>query len=101
MNKVLLDFINPSGPVISRVVCFFGFLTCSALIFLGAVWPSVYTFVAIATIPAPFLFGFGIFKPEFIYNRRRLNLYLIYSTIAAILCVGYQIIFMLSHGKWN
>lgn len=67
---------SSKAPPRARVLSFAGLVITAALIFLGGIWPSVLTIMAIPAIPAPFLFGIAIFDPPFVGRKRYLRVYL-------------------------
>ena len=54
------------------------------MIFLGGIWPSIYTIIAITVLPAFFIFLIGIVRPSFFYKPYFLGLYLIYSIVVSV-----------------
>ena|SRR5690349_13916912 len=80
--------LDPQRPIRSRFTCLLGFLISSALLCLGGIWPSFYTFVAILAIPAPFFFLIGLIWPQWIFKHRGISQYLIYIIVASIACCG-------------
>ena len=102
MNQKILELFNPERPIRSRLICFLGFIVCVPVIILGAVLgPSVYTVVGIFVIANPFIFIAGIINPQWILGRRRLCLYLVYSTIPALALVVYEVGFLLVFAHIN
>lgn len=70
-------------PLRLRLLSVVGLVATLALIFIGGIWPSLLTIMAIPAIPAPFLFGVAIFNPEFIGRKQYLRVYL---NLCVLLC---------------
>jgi ABC-type polysaccharide/polyol phosphate export permease len=66
----------PIAPLRLRLLSAVGLVATLALIFIGGIWPSLLTIMAIPAIPAPFLFGVAIFNPGFISGKQYLRAYL-------------------------
>jgi hypothetical protein len=82
---------SPSMSARARLLAFVGLFVTVALIFLGAIWPSYYTIIAIPFIPAPFVFGVLIFRPGLASKRPRLRAYLTLCVAASALTWAFQL----------
>jgi hypothetical protein len=71
------------GSVLMRLFFLGGLLLTGAAVLLGAIWPSYFTIVALLILPAPFILGFLVFRPEFVSNRPKLGMYLAASAAIA------------------
>ena len=80
-----------SSPLRFRLLSLAGLSATVALIFLGGIWPSAYTFVAILAIPAPFAFAIILFRPMVISEQPKLRLYLNLCVVASPLAWAFQI----------
>ena len=69
--------------VAPRLLYLGGALLAVSLLCLGGIWPSVFTFVAIAALPSPILFLVAVARPSFVQNHRFLRYYLIACSCAA------------------
>jgi hypothetical protein len=65
-----------NGMLWQRLASVAGLIVTLALVGLGAVWPSLFSFFALVALPATVIFLVGIFRPAIITNRPRLRLYL-------------------------
>jgi len=74
-----------SSSVGLRLLCFGGVLVTLALIYLGGIWPSLFTLIAIPALPSPLLFLVAIFRPSLIRNHEYLRWYLVGCCIASVL----------------
>ncbi len=59
-----------------RLLLFAGLMVTASLIFLGGIWPSYFTLVALPVVPAPFLFGYLIFRPRLVSSWHKVRPYL-------------------------
>ncbi len=73
-----------------------GALITSALLFLGAIWPSLFTIFALFSLPAPLLFLSGTMKPAIIGNRPRLRIYLWGCVVLAVVSWSMEIAWLAS-----
>lgn len=87
--------INPTIRV--RLLSILGLVVTAALVFLGGVWPSAYTPLAIFGIAAPFIFVVALFWPTSIWKRPNLRIYLNACVFASMLCWMLQIWWELRH----
>jgi hypothetical protein len=85
MNKTITP-VSGVSFIGLRVFCFFGVILTAALLYLGGMWPSLFTIVAIFALPSPILFFIAFIRPSFIKNHLLLKCYLIGCSIAAVLC---------------
>ena len=74
-----------------RWLCFVGAIVTASLIWLGGMWPSAFTVVALVALPSPLLFLVAVVQPAFIQNRRVLRIYLMACCLAAIACWIYEV----------
>jgi hypothetical protein len=68
-----------------RLLCLGGALITAAVIYLGGIWPSYFTFVALVALPSPILFLIAVVRPSLVRNHRALRYYLIGCCIASAL----------------
>lgn len=62
----------------------------AALLWLGALWPSVYTFAALLALPAPAVLGWAAARPAWLAARPRLRAYAVGCVALALVCVAFQ-----------
>ena len=74
-----------------RVLAVFGLVATAELIFLGGIWPSAITLVAIPALPAPFIFAGMIARPALTSGRPKLRIYLSLCVIVSALAWAFQI----------
>jgi hypothetical protein len=86
---------NPTVRI--RLLSILGLLVTAALAFLGGVWPSAFTLVAIIGIAAPFIFVVALFWPAPIWKRPKLRIYLNACVFASVLCWIDQLCWELRH----
>ena len=67
---------NRDGSLSVRLTFIAGLLVTLALVGLGAIWPSLFSFFALVALPSPVVFLVGIFKPRLITDRPKLRVYL-------------------------
>lgn len=63
-----------------------GALLISAVVWLGVIWPSIFTIVAVIIAPALLLFLIGAFQPAFYEGKRGVQLYLRACLLLAAAC---------------
>src|SRR5579859_2859895 len=95
-NITLTYLFDHKKPIRVRGFCFLGFIICCCLLFLGGIWPSLFTLVGILVVPAPFLFLVGVFSPKFICRHQHLQFYLVLASVLSIVCVSAEVILLLS-----
>lgn len=78
-----------------RVLSMLGFVVTASLVLLGALWPSLYTIIAIPVIPALFVFGVAIFRPLLVGKRRKLHFYLNLSVLVSGVAWAFQMLWEL------
>lgn len=83
--------VSEPASVRFRFLSLAGFLATGALIFLGGIWPSYYTILAIAALPAALVFGVAIFRPMVAWSRPKLRAYLTVCVVAAAISWAFQI----------
>lgn len=84
--------LGPSSTTArQRLLAILGFVATLGLIFLGGIWPSVYTLVAIPALPAPFIFAAAIVRPTLTARSPRLRIYLTLCAVASALAWAVQI----------
>jgi hypothetical protein len=74
-----------------RVLSGVGFVATAAGIFLGGIWPSYYTLVAIVVLPAPSVSAFAAIRPRAVWKREKLRMYLNFCVLASGLIWAYQV----------
>ena len=72
----------------TRLLCLVGAVFTASIILL-ALWPGLFTFVAIPVLPAPFLFLAGVIYPALIH-KRGLRFYLVGSLVIVTLSWIYE-----------
>ena len=72
-----------TGATGLRLLSGIGFLATDAGIFLGGIWPSYFTLVAILILPAPFVFAFAAVRPPAVWKRAKLRMYLNLCVVAS------------------
>lgn len=77
-----------------RLLCFGGLLLVSALLWLGFIWPSLFTFVALPAVPAVPLFLVGMVRPEIVTARPWLRRYLLACALAAVVCWVVEVVWL-------
>jgi hypothetical protein len=68
-----------------RILFLAGLFVTASLLFLGGIWPSVFTLAAIVALPAPFLFVFLIIRPSFVLSWDKVRHYLAVCIILSVL----------------
>ena len=86
------------NAVRSRLLYLGGALLTSTLLFLGFIWPSIFTFVALLAAPSPVFFLIGVINPRFIQSQPLLRKYLIGCVCAAILSWAVEVVWLWSQG---
>ncbi|HXJ16690.1 MAG TPA: hypothetical protein VNM68_05775 [Candidatus Polarisedimenticolia bacterium] len=69
-----------------RLLSLAGFLVIGALIFLGIMWPSIYSLIAALMIPSLLFLAAMIVRPKLLEGRSTLRLYLVISVAVSALC---------------
>lgn len=87
--------LNPAYPTRTRLLSLVGLVVVVALIYLGAIWPSLFTLVAILVLPAAFVFPAAIFRPALLSNSK-LRVYLIGSAGVSVLSLAYELAWLMS-----
>jgi hypothetical protein len=80
-------FFNLTNPIWIRLLSLVGLTTTLLCIFLGAIWPSLYTIAALLILPAPFIFIAAIIKTKFFSQSRNVRVYLFFSLGISALCL--------------
>jgi hypothetical protein len=84
--------LGPASTVArQRLLAVLGFVATAELIFLGGIWPSAITLVAIPALPAPFIFAGTIARPALASGRPKLRIYLTLCVVASALAWAFQI----------
>lgn len=96
-----IPMMSTSSPLGTRLMCLGGAILTSALLYLGGIWPSPYTLVAIAALPSPVLFLVAAICPPFIQRHAFLRRYLIGCSTAAVVCLVYDIVWLMHIGAWH
>ena len=91
----VLSFHADAGGARLRVLSGLGLLASAAGVFLGGIWPSAYTPVAILILPAPFIFIFAAIRPAAVWKRSNLRFYLHLCVIASGLMWVFQVLWEL------
>jgi hypothetical protein len=78
-----------------RLMCGLGALASSALILLGAIWPSPYTIAALVSLPAPVLWLVAMVRPPWLAERPLVGHYLAWSLGTALLCFAFQAVWLM------
>lgn len=87
--------LQPPDRLRTRVEVVAGFFVTLAMVFLGLMWPSLLSVVALAIAPAPLLFIGAMLKRDLI-TRHGLRAYLRIAVYASILCLSYYVYFILT-----
>jgi hypothetical protein len=74
---------DKKGQVGIRLIYIAGMLICASLLYLGGIWPSLFTIFALIALPSPILFLIGAVHPGLIKRRRFLKFYLAACCIIA------------------
>jgi len=74
-----------TSAVITRLLFLGGLVVTALLLYLGGIWPSIYTLIAIPALSSPILFLVAVFHPTLIRNHRILRYYLVVCSIVAAL----------------
>jgi len=74
----------------TRLLCACGVLVTAALIYLGAIWPSLYTLIALPTLPSPIIFLVAVFRPSLVQRHRFVRWYLIACCVVSALTWIYD-----------
>jgi hypothetical protein len=77
--------IAQTNSIVIRLLCLGGALVTVALIYLGGIWPSYFTIVALVALPSPILFLVAVVRTSMIRNHRALRYYLIGCCAASAL----------------
>lgn len=83
------------GRILVRVYTFMGLLSTGALLFLGALWPSFYSIVAIGAIPSPFFLLAVMIRPGFLLKAPKARLYLLLCLGASAFLWAFQLVWEL------
>jgi hypothetical protein len=62
----------------------------ASLLYLGGIWPSLFTVLALAALPSPLMFLWAVFRPSFVQGRPVLRWYLMACCLAAASCWLYE-----------
>lgn len=90
--------LDPEDRERTRWESLLGAGTTLALLWLGFIWPSAFTLVAMVALPAPFLFLTTSADPTWLRRRPRTRRYLIACFMVAIVCWIVQIAWLLRPG---
>jgi hypothetical protein len=83
---------DTSKPVRTRLLSLVGLLVTAATIYLGGVWPSLYTLIAVPILPAPFIFATAIVRPAVLLKSPKLRVYLLVCVcVSVVTLIGDQI----------
>jgi hypothetical protein len=91
---------DSTKPIRTRLVALGGFIVTLLLLFLGAIWPSVFTIIALFALPAPLLLAAVIVQPKVIAARPKLRVYLALCIGISILSCIYEAIWLARSGHW-
>lgn len=80
-----------STAVRQRLLAVLGLVSTAELIFLGGIWPSAITLVALPALPAPFIFASTIVRPALASSRPKLRIYLTLCVVVSALAWAFQI----------
>jgi hypothetical protein len=69
-----------------RIASVVGLVTTAAGVALGWIWPSLFTLVTVALLPAPFVFGLAVVRPTVIESPGVRD-YLVGATVVALALV--------------
>ena len=69
-----------------RLAALGGLLAALALVWLGAIWPSLFTVVAIVALASPFIFLAGIVRPALLREWRGIRGYAILCVVLSAAC---------------
>jgi len=83
-------------PVQTRLLSLVGFLVTVYMIFLGSLYPGLFSIVAIPIIPAPFVLGAAIFRPALLEKSPKLRGYLIACTAVSFACGAFDLAWLMS-----
>ena len=86
-----------ASSVVLRLWCLLALFATATLIFLGAIWPSIFTLFALLVLPAPFLALVAVVKPGFVRRRRWLRIYLITGSALAAVSWVWELCWLLMH----
>jgi hypothetical protein len=84
--KKAIMLLDPARPASVRLQSILGFAITSLLVCLGAIWPSLFTIVALAALPSPLMFAVSTCYPKLLERRPGLRLYLLSCVLASLLC---------------
>jgi cation transport ATPase len=88
---------NEHKPGQLRLTFCAGFLVTAGLLFLGGIWPSYYTLVAILALPALFILGGGIFRPMWLATSSKMCAYVTVCVIASAICWTIEFVTLAWH----
>ena len=88
--------IPSTGPSTTWIRAFavFGALVTGALLYLGAIWPSVFTIAALIAIPSPILFALTVIWPGTLWKRRLVRWYLLGCSATAVISFSVESIWL-------
>lgn len=77
-----------------RALCLGGALLTASLLYLGGIWPGLFTLAAITALPSPILFLVALARPTFVRNHRFLRYYLVGCSVVAGLAWLVEILWL-------
>ncbi|HWW03253.1 MAG TPA: hypothetical protein VNZ64_26360 [Candidatus Acidoferrum sp.] len=81
--STLISPISQRSSIATRLLCVGGAIVTMSLLYLGGIWPSLYTLIAIPALPSSILFLATAVRPALIRDHRFLRYYLIGSSFVA------------------
>lgn len=78
-----------------RLLCGAGLLVACGMVFLGGIWPSLFTIVAILVLPALFVFAVGFVRTRWFAGSPMLRVYSFASVIVSALCWVVEFVWLL------
>ncbi len=90
-------FLRAGNRIRFRIEALVGLCLTSAEILLGIAWPSLYTIVAIAMLPAPVVLFIGFVVPSFIERLPNVRTYLLVVIPLAAVCLLTEGVWLYTH----
>lgn len=81
----------------TRFLAICGLLLTATMILLGGIYPSYFTIIAILVLPAPFIFGTLVFRPELASKWHKINIYLVTSVAVSAASWLAEFVWLSSH----
>ena len=72
----------------------------AAAVFLGVIWPSIYTLIGLVILPSGIMAAIGVLRPAFLAKRRRAQKYVHACAALSLLAIVSEAVWLSWVGAW-